>query len=79
MNMKEIRALSEKEMTEKLQEVHKELMKANAQVALGATPKNPGSLRVMKRTIARMLMEKAHPTQKQTAKTTKKEVSKTNV
>ena len=80
MNIKEVRALQGKEMQEKLSEVHKELMKANAQVALGATPKNPGNLRVMKRTIARMLMEIAHPTQKHSIKTTsKKEVAKANV
>ncbi|HLD33104.1 MAG TPA: 50S ribosomal protein L29 [Candidatus Nanoarchaeia archaeon] len=75
MKMKDIRSLKGKEVQDKLNEIRKELMKTNAQIALGATPKNPGNVRVMKRTIARILMEKSHPTPEKSAKNARKEVS----
>lgn len=62
MKSKEIRAIGEIEMKEKLNELYKELMKDNAQVATGTVPKNPGKLRRAKKTIAQIktiLHEKA--------------------
>ena len=64
MKIKELRALGEAELKQKLTELHKELMKDNAQVATGTIPKNPGKLRLAKKTIARihmLLANKASP------------------
>jgi ribosomal protein L29 len=54
MKIKELCALGEAELKAKLQELQKELMKDNAQVATGTIPKNPGKLRLAKKTIARI-------------------------
>ncbi|MCX6708141.1 MAG: 50S ribosomal protein L29 [Candidatus Woesearchaeota archaeon] len=54
MKIKELRALGENDLKQKKQELYKELMKDNAQVATGTIPKNPGKLRLAKKTIARI-------------------------
>ena len=54
MKHKELKMLPEPELKKKLEELHKELMKDNAQVATGTIPKNPGKLKVTKKTIARI-------------------------
>jgi len=56
MKAKELRGMSQSELNQKLVELHKELMKDNAQVATGTIPKNPGKLRLAKKTIARIKM-----------------------
>ncbi|MEM3154696.1 MAG: 50S ribosomal protein L29 [Candidatus Woesearchaeota archaeon] len=64
MKIKELRALGETELKQKMDELRKELMKDNAQVATGTIPKNPGKLRLAKKTIARIhtiLAQKASP------------------
>ncbi len=64
MKIKELRAIPEIELKQKRQELYKELMKDNAQVATGTIPKNPGKLRLAKKTIARIntiLSQKASP------------------
>ena len=43
------------DLKNKMIELKKELIKINAQVATGTTPKSPGKIRQMKRTIARIL------------------------
>ncbi len=53
--LKELRALSEDGLKAKISELKKELMKYNAQVAIGAASKSPGMIRKSKRTIARVL------------------------
>lgn len=53
--LKEIRLLGEDALKSRLSELRKELMKLNAQVAIGTVPKNPGLIRKSKRTIARIL------------------------
>jgi large subunit ribosomal protein L29 len=55
MKKKELGNLSEKEKQEQLKELRMELMKANAQVASGSAPKNPGQIRELKKSIARIL------------------------
>lgn len=45
------------ELKDKLLELRKELMKQNAQIAAGTTPKSPGQIRTIKRTIAKILTE----------------------
>ncbi|MBS3176152.1 50S ribosomal protein L29 [Candidatus Woesearchaeota archaeon] len=54
MKFKELKALNEQDMQNKLQELYTTLMKDNAQVASGTTPKNPGQLKQTKKTIARI-------------------------
>ncbi len=55
MKIKEIRAMDLESLKKKLEELKKELMKINAQVAMGTTPKSPGQVKNMKKTIAKIL------------------------
>lgn len=54
MKHKELMKLPPIELKEKLVELKKELMKGNAQRALGTTAKNPGKLRAARKNIARI-------------------------
>lgn len=54
MKYKEIQSMDQKSLNKKLEEIRKELIKENSQVASGTTPKNPGQLREKKKTIARI-------------------------
>ncbi|MBI3032415.1 50S ribosomal protein L29 [Candidatus Woesearchaeota archaeon] len=65
MKIKELQSLPEKEREEKLKEVYKELMKENTQIATGTQIKNPGKVKQLKKTIARIKML---ATQKKVAK-----------
>ena len=56
MKFKELKALPAAELRDKVIELRKELMKDNAQVAIGTVPKNPRKLRLAKKTIARIEM-----------------------
>ena len=63
MKAKEIRSLDKSTTNEKILELKKELVKMNAQVAIGTALKNPGQVKEVKKTIARMLTienEKMH-------------------
>ena len=55
MNTKELRIMPAAELNSKLLELRKELMKENAQIAVGSVPKNPGNVRLIKKTIAKIL------------------------
>jgi len=52
---KELRSLSPAEMHSRMVDIHKELIKMNAQVATGTIPKNPHQIRNSRRTISRIL------------------------
>lgn len=54
MNIEELKNLNEKELGEKISELRKELIKINAQVAIGTQIKNPGQISQIKKTIARI-------------------------
>lgn len=54
MKIKDLNNLSEGELNDKLTEVRKELMKQNAQIATGTTPKSPGQVKELKKTIAKI-------------------------
>ena len=54
MKYKELKAISKEELNEKLKQIKMDLIKTNAQVATGTTPKNSGSIRSMKKTIAKI-------------------------
>jgi len=47
--------MPEDELKSKLTELRKELLRNNAQIAMKAAPKNPGQIRQIKKTIARIL------------------------
>jgi len=55
MKIKELRELSKEEMEIRLDELRKELIKHNAQIATGTIPKSPGQVKQTKKTIARIL------------------------
>lgn len=55
MNAKEIRGMDKNTLNDKLVELKKELIKMNAQVAVGTALKSPGQVRKVKKTIARIL------------------------
>ena len=54
----EIKKMSEKEMSEKETELRKELMRARTQISSKVPPDNPGLVREIKRTIARLSTER---------------------
>ena len=55
---KELKTMSKDELSNKLHDLRKELMKLNAQIATGTTPKSPGHVRTIKKTIAKILNTK---------------------
>ena len=54
MKFKDLKAMQKNELNEKLLELKRELIKENAQVAIGTIPKNPGKLKTTKKTIAKI-------------------------
>ena len=54
MKHKELKTLPKTELVTKRAELYKELMKENAHIAIGTMPKNPGKLKLTKKTIARI-------------------------
>lgn len=55
MKVKEIRGMDKGTAAEKMAELKKELVKMNAQVAIGTAIKNPGQIRKIKKTLARII------------------------
>lgn len=55
MKTKELKAMNEPDLENKITELKKELMKINSQIATGTVPKSPGKVREMKRAVARIL------------------------
>ncbi len=54
MKFKELSALSKEELEKKYQEAKLELIKFNSQVATGLNIKNPGQIKQLKKTIAKI-------------------------
>lgn len=54
MKYKELKALSKTDREKRLKEAKIELLKINAQVATGTTPKSPGKIAQLKRLIAQI-------------------------
>lgn len=67
IDKKELKNMNKEDLKDKLQEIRKELIKENAQIAVGTTPKSPGQIKQMKKTVARIIQL-----------LNKKEVEKTN-
>jgi len=55
---KEMRSMGDSALSEKLDELRKQLMKVNTQISTGTIPENPGRIREIKKTIARIIMLK---------------------
>ncbi len=55
LKIKELESMRIEELNTKLEELKKELIKHNAQIATGTNPKSPGQVRVIKKTVARIL------------------------
>ena len=58
IDKKDIKSMGADEIDAKVSELRKEVVKQNAQIATGTTPKSPGKLKETKKTIARLLTEK---------------------
>ena len=51
----ELKSINTKQIEEKLKELRKDLLKLNSQRAVGTTMESPGRIKLIKRTIARLL------------------------
>jgi len=51
----ELKQMNKTAVENKLLELRKELVKANAQIAMGTMPENPGRIKEIKRTIAKLI------------------------
>lgn len=54
MKFTDIKKMPKDELSKKLRDLKTELMKLNAQIAIGTTPKNTKQIRDIKRTIAKV-------------------------
>lgn len=59
----ELKQLSEQQKKDRLTELKKELMKMNTQRAMGTAPDNPGRVKEVRKTIARLITIQNNPTQ----------------
>lgn len=50
----ELRKMNNSELQNKLVELKKDLIKINAQIAAGTVPENPGNVKNVKKTVARI-------------------------
>ena len=55
LKAQDIRALEKKEFAKKIAEFRREISKERGKIDVGGVPTNPGRIREMRRTIARML------------------------
>ena len=72
MKYKDLKKLPKEEMEKKLTELRTELMKLNAQVAIGTTPKSTKQIREIKKNIARTETLKTEEFNKQLSGLTEK-------
>jgi ribosomal protein L29 len=54
MKFKQLKSMQKSELTQKIDELKKEMIKLYAQVATGTPPKNSGQIRNARRTIAKI-------------------------
>ena len=71
----ELKQMKEQQLKEKLIDLKKEMMKINSQRAVGTVPENPGRVKEVRRTIARVLT-KLSQLEKEPKKETKEDVKK---
>lgn len=60
----ELKQMNEKVLQDKLKDLKIELMKLNSQRAMGTPPENPGRIREIRKTIARIHTQKNNPIEK---------------
>jgi large subunit ribosomal protein L29 len=79
----DFKQMNETQLNEKLLDLRKELMKINTQISTGTTPENPGRVREVRKTIARVLtvlnLKKSKPEVKVEKKEEKKEEPKKEI
>jgi len=51
----ELKNMNEAQLNAKMKDLNRELIKINSQIASGTPPQNPGNVREIKKTIARIL------------------------
>lgn len=73
MKAKEIRASDKGTLNEKVLEIRKELVKMSSQIASGSALKNPGQVRKLKKTLARIYTIQS---EKRDAKVVKEDIQK---
>ena len=76
MKAKEIRSTDKNTINEKIIELKKELVKINAQVAIGTALKNPGEIKKIKKMLARILTINYEKTTKESEKEKKSEAAR---
>lgn len=54
-NKKDLKNMNFEDLKSKLAELRKDLVKENAQIAIGTAPKSPGQIKQIKKMIARIL------------------------
>jgi len=59
LKMKKVKELNDKELAEKMREMYLELSKEMASSEIGGSVKNPGRIKEIRRTIARIKTEQA--------------------
>lgn len=70
--IKELKNLGKQQLEEKLAEIKKELQKVNAKIATKVIPDNPGNIKQLKKTVAKILTVKRQTKNKQEEKDKKK-------
>jgi large subunit ribosomal protein L29 len=54
-NKRDLKNMNADDLKARLAELRKDLVKENAQIAIGTTPKSPGQIKQIKKTIARII------------------------
>ncbi|MCX6815707.1 MAG: 50S ribosomal protein L29 [Candidatus Aenigmarchaeota archaeon] len=67
LKMKKLREMNDKEIDEKMKELRLEISKDRASSEIG-TVKNPGRIKEMRRTVARIIFEKTRRSKKEVKK-----------
>ncbi len=55
ISKQDFKQMNAPQLNEKLSDLKKELMKINTQISTGTTPENPGKVKEVKKTIARII------------------------
>jgi large subunit ribosomal protein L29 len=55
INKNELKAMNKSDLQTKLNDLRRELIKENAGIAVGTTPKSPGKIKQIKKTIAKII------------------------
>ncbi len=74
ISKQDFKQMNDSQLNEKLSDLKKELMKINTQISTGTTPENPGRVKEVKKTLARIIT--ALNLRKQKKGVEKKEIKK---